>query len=379
MIVIYGDYGRDAEGKRIRKKFTGVDEVEARMKKLEYEKERAIGLHRYGDRLTVYQWTDIWKNAYCNEIKGTNKVSYDNYVRRLNAEIGGMKIKDVRNIHLHRCLSKMGGMSKSSITKYRMVIQQIFSKARQNKVIPDDPSEGLEMPSYTVGKHRALERWEVELIFENWNVYDSGLWIMIMMLSGLRRGELVALEWDCVDMERRTLTVRRAAEIVRNQSVIKDITKTEAGMRTLPICDLLYSALSTVPEAQRSGPVCTSKGGKRLTQSSFSWGMDAFNAAMERILNGEPPIQKGRRTDREHDLDSTARKKFSIRAHDLRYTFATALYDANTDIKSAMYFMGHSDIRMTMNLYTQLSDERQKASRAQAITFLDNWITPQTD
>ena len=68
------------------------------------------------------------------------------------------------------------------------------------------------------------------------------------------------------------------------------------------------------------------------------------------------------------------RKRFSIKAHDLRYTFATALYDAGIDVKSAQYYLGHSDVRTTMNIYTQLSYERKKISRAQLISFLDNWL-----
>ncbi len=379
-VTVYGDYGRDAEGKRIRKKFTGADEVEARLKKLEYEKERALGLHRFSDRMTVRQWTEIWMNAYRSEIKGTNKVSYDTYVKKLNSEIGSMKIKDVRNIHLYRCLLAMKGMSKSSLTKYRMVIQQIFRKARQNKVIPDDPSEELELPSGTSGTHRALEKWEIDMIFEHWSIHYTGLWAMIMMLAGLRRGELVALDWDSVDMKARTITVRRAAEIVRNQAVIKEVTKTEAGMRTIPMCEPLYKALDSIPKAQRKGPVCKSKSGQQLTQSSFTCGMGMFNSIMERILNGEPPIQQGRRKDcekkEEKAQEEAKRARFSVRAHDLRFTYATALYDAGVDVKSAMYYLGHADIRMTMNLYTQLSKERENLARAQMITFLDNWLNP---
>ena len=379
--IVYGDYGRDKDGKRIRKKFTGADEIEARMKKLEYERERAIGLHKYSDRMTVREWTDIWMKAYRSKVQGTNRVTYENYVQKLNAQIGSMKMRDVRNIHLYRALMELDGKSKSAITKYRMVIQQIFKKARQNKVIPDDPAEDLEIPDGTAGSHRALERWEVELIGANWQVYRCGLWVMIMLLTGLRRSEMIALNWDCVDMKARTLTVRRAAEIVTNQALIKEVTKTEAGFRTLPICDMLFEALNKIPAKERTGVVCKSAHGRVISQSAFDRGIGTFNDVMERILNGEPPIQQGRRRDIEQPLkEPKERKAFSIKAHDLRFTFATALYDAGIDVKSAMYYLGHSDIRMTMNLYTQLSRERENIARAQAITFLDSWIqTKQED
>ena len=94
---------------------------------------------------------------------------------------------------------------------------------------------------------------------------------------------------------------------------------------------------------------------------------------LERILNGEPPTQRGRRTDierrkaaREKQLPPKERKQFSFTAHDLRHTYATALYDAGVPVKAAQYFLGHADIRVTLDLYTHLSKEREAASHASA-------------
>lgn len=369
-VSVYGDYGRDADGKRIRKRFYGETYEDALLKKAEYERERAIGLHRYSDRLTVREWVDIWERNYLDRVRGQNSISYHIYIKRLNDAIGAMRIADVRNIHLRRCLRSMEGMSKSSITKYRMVIRQVFSRAKQNKVIADDPSEYIEMPEGTRGRHRALEGWEISHIIANWQQSRSGLWMMLMMLAGLRRGEMIALDWDCVDMHSRTITVKQAAEILSNQAIVKPVTKTEAGMRTIPICTPLFDALNTVPAQLRKGPVCVDTKGGRLSGSSFAHGMRSFNKVMEQLLNGEQPDPKARYTDI-INYGKSARKAFSIRAHDLRYTFATLIYESGVDVKTAMFYLGHADIRMTMNLYTQLSAERQNTARAQAIGFLD--------
>ena len=396
-VTIYGSYGRDANGKRIRKKFTGATEGEALVKKAAYEQERALGIPDFSERITVSEWVEMWKTTYKSGLKGTNKQTYDSAITRLISDVGSMRMATVRNIHLQNSLMKMAGMSESAAIKYRMVLQQIFKKARQNKIVRDDPAEELELPDAVNGEgHRALVRWETELITKNWMEHRTGVWMMIMLYAGLRRSEMIALNWDSVDLEESTIDVHRAAEIVSNQSVIKELTKTEAGKRVVPICDPLFEALSSIPKKKRTGQVCLSAHGKQISQSAFDRGIDGFNVAMERILNGEPVKQQGRRRDveRRKQEQETAhmalgdrrtleerqeekqkqRKRFSIKAHDLRYTFATAMYDAGIDVKSAQYYLGHSDVRTTMNIYTQLSDERKKISRAQLITFLDNWL-----
>lgn len=371
--IVYGDYGYDRSGKRIRKKFTGATREEALVRKAEYERERAIGLHTYSDRMTVSEWIEVWEQNYLDKIHGQNAVSYRIYIQRLIDEIGSMRIRDVRNIHLRRCMRAVAGMSRSSITKYRMVIRQVFSRARQNKVIADDPSEYTEMPEGTRGKHRALESWEIDHVLANWRASRAGLWMMIMMLAGLRRGEMIALDWDAVDIENRTITVRRSAEIISNTAIVKPVTKTEAGMRAVPICTPLYDALNTIPEQKRSGPVCVDTRGNRLSGSSFANGMASFNKVMEQLLNGEAPDPNAR------EPGKTQRKSFSIRAHDLRYTFATLIYESGVDVKTAMFYLGHADVRMTMNLYTQFSTEKRNAARAQAISFLDKRLAGEAD
>ncbi|MDD3029832.1 MAG: site-specific integrase [Alphaproteobacteria bacterium] len=385
LIAVYGDYGRRPDGSRDRKTFYGHTWEEADAQRKAYAEERKLGAPFGSDKITVSEWCDEWFSNYKPKVKGTNRVSYNAYIARLKNDLGFALVRDVLHIHLQASLNKMSGMSMSSITKYKMVLQQVFARARQNKIIRDDPSEMLEIPEGTEGEHRALERWEADFIVEHWSEYRTGLWIMLMLLAGLRRGEMSALSWDSIDLTARTITVFQAAEYVSNQPVIKDTTKTDAGMRTLPICDALYVALCSVPKAHRTGLVCLSAHKKPLSQRAMEKGLGGFNVAMERLLNGEPVKQQGRRKDVEcgkmteeeiaaMEKRAKERKRFEIRMHDLRYTFATALYDAGVDVKTAQYYLGHADIRMTMELYTRISKERENLARAKTISFLDSWF-----
>lgn len=199
---------------------------------------------------------------------------------------------------------------------------------------------------------------------------------MIVMLAGLRSGELFALKWESVNLEARELTVHEAVERKSNKSKDKDSTKTEAGMRVLPICDPLYEAFLRVPEATRTGYVAKSAKGKQLTVSAFNCGLDGFLLAMTRVLRDEPVEQKGRRPKpkTEQEWAEEAKKpKMDFLAHDLlRHEFASLLYDARADLKSAQYYLGHANIVTTMNLYTHLTKERENKARVAFVGFIDN-------
>lgn len=371
--------GIDETGKPIRKSFYGSTRTEAVEKREEYRQKLSSGLVEEADVMTVGLWVDHCLSLYRGNVNAhyikEDSVPY----LRLKTAIGRMRICNVREADLQKLLNVFAlDKSYSSVSKYFHAIKLVFSKARRNKLIKDDPSEDLQMPKADSGSHRALTGEEIETINRYWNRHRSGLWVMLMLYAGLRRGEMIALDWKNVDLTSRNIHVREAAVIESNQSIVEDRTKTEAGIRTVPICDALYNALVTVPESKRNGPVCLSAGGERLTKSGFVRGWDGFNLAMTRILNGEPEDQQGRRSDLASQLvrDSAVgkeRKTFRIRAHDLRHTYATALYDAGVDVKSAQYYMGHSDVRMTMDLYTHISMERASEQREKLLSFFNGW------
>ena len=382
LIQVSLQVGYKPDGRPDRKYFYGHTRTEAEKKRDEYKARLASGLSLDND-ITVAKWVDIYLVTYRGRVNDAYLKGDAAPYNRLAKRLGNMRVADVREADLQRALDEVAGMSYSTVDKYRQAIRRVFERARKNKLISENPAEYLITPVSKKGSHRALERWEVELILNNWNTPAShaGLWVMLMLLCGLRRGEMMALDWSSVNLEARTLEVRAVAVITSNQVVIEQRAKTDAGLRVLPICQALYAALLSVPEDKREGFVCLSAKGQPLTESAVSRGLGTFCRVLERILNGEPPTQRGRRTDverkkaeKEKSLPPKERKEFSFTAHDLRHTYATALYDAGVPVKAAQYFLGHADIRLTLELYTHLSKERESASRNQMVKYLDEWL-----
>ena len=375
LIQVTLDIGYWPDGRRRRMSFYGHSRTEANAKKQAYILQQKQGQgSKYRQDITVGEWVEIFKGIYRPNVDdaylGNDDVPYD----RLVDKLGKRRMIDISESDLQKALNAVSDMSFSTVSKYEHAIKRVFKRAKKNKIISDDPSEDLILPPYTKGTHRALESWEVEHILAHWNEpgLHAGLWVMLMLLAGLRRSEMMALDWSSVDMSARVLSVDRVAVVHKNRTEIVERAKTDAGLRSIPICQPLFAALDTVPESRRAGLVCLSAHGCQLSSKAVSGGIDTFCNALERILNGQPAFQRGRRNDLRETV--TPVHAFRFRAHDLRHTFATFLYDAGIDVKAAQYFLGHSDIKMTLDLYTHLSKERDEYSRRAMMAHLDNLL-----
>lgn len=128
---------------------TGKTELEALQKLAEKLAAAKRGEDVVGGSMTVDAWYSEWKALY-KEPKGLTAKSlgmydekYRNYIK---PRIGHLKLRDVRDVHLQRILNDQAGRSSSHVKKLRMVMQEMFKRARQSRLIPFDPAELLELP-----------------------------------------------------------------------------------------------------------------------------------------------------------------------------------------------------------------------------------------
>ena len=221
------------DGKRYDVKGKTIEEVYKKIAKMKVSLER--GEIVINANTTVDHWFKEWVETYKKAAGLTPKSlkmydeKYRNYIQPV---IGAMKLRDVREIHLQKILNDQAGRSYSHVSKIRLVLKEMFSRARKTRIITFDPAEDLKLPATQKNSHRAITETERAAILSLASTHRSGLWVLMMLYAGLRPGETVALNWADIDFERNEIHVHKAVE--SGSERIKE-TKTEAGNRDVPM------------------------------------------------------------------------------------------------------------------------------------------------
>lgn len=320
---------------------TGKTELEAMTKLSEKLAAAKRGEEIIGGSMTVNAWYSQWLNTYKRHVGLTPKSlgmydeKYNGYIK---PRIGSMRLKDVRDVHLQRILNEQAGKSESHIKKLRLVMKEMFRRARQSRIILYDPAELLQIPAYTKGSRRSVTEEEREAILKTAEHHRSGLWILTLLYTGMRPGETAALNWSDVDFERNEIHIHAAKE--SGSSEIKG-PKTASGVRDIPIHSALVGKLKAA-QGMPDDPVFKTGAGNRHNEASMRRLWTGFKRDLDICMGAELKRNKIVRSVVAADLTPYC----------LRHTFCTDLQKAGVPLNVAKELMGHSDISITANIYT---------------------------
>ena len=245
--------------------------------------------------------------------------------------IGDMRLSDISPIMCQQLVNRQADKSQSTINTVYQQLQFIFKMARINKMIPFDPAEHIVKPSGYYHPRRALTTREEEVFLKVLPLHHCPLFYALMYYAGCRPSEAASVEGR--DIEQRNgewyLHIRG--------------TKTKAADRYVPIVPEL---MEFIPEKRDPFKVlCKSQAGTKLNKESMRRGW----AYLERLMN----IEMGAKVYR-NQLVPPLPLATDLSAYCLRHTFCTNLQKHGVDIRTAQYLMGHSDIKMTANIYTHV-------------------------
>jgi integrase len=318
----------------------GKTEAEAIKKMVLRQQALERGEEGISGKMTVSRWAAEWLETY--KKPNVTAKTYDGLLsnaRVITNAIGKVPLKDVRDVQLQHILNSRAGHSKSSVTKLTQLMRRMFKQARISRLIAYDPAEGLTPPKAKDGSYRKLTSAERTTMMQLWDTHRAGLYLKIMLYSGLRPGEAMALEWRHVDFDRKQLHIRQAVE--SGSTAIKS-TKTTAGHRDIPIPPELLHVLIPVRGAPFEPVLKQPTTGKRHTHTSIRQMWRHFHKQLLRLM------------DEQYIITEVLRP---LCPYCLRHTYCTDLQDAGVPINVAKYLMGHKSIIITSKIYTHTTDE----------------------
>lgn len=295
-----------------------------------------------------------------------NKVSYSQYknlrcyINHLNRYIGSAAVEDIKPTDIDILLDTLTDKnpntgrpaSHQTLVDVRSTANRIFEYGIDLELITRNPARGREVSRYAPRRYRrALTATEQGLIVST--SHRARVGALVMMLAGLRRGELIPLTWDDVDFDGLKISVTKSAESKGgNRFEVKSGTKTSWG-RMVDITLDLALELQNAKKAATSKYVCSRANGQIHTLISWRRMWESYITALKR----SPGVE-------ETNIEE-------ITAHYLRHTYATLLYLSGVDVLTASRLLGHVNVKTTIVIYTHL-DELMKSK---SVDKLDSYLS----
>jgi integrase len=307
--------------------------------------------------LSVERYLSSWLT---DSIEGTvSRATYDAYHRDVHHHIipvlGRRKLMELSSSDVRRLyrLKRDEGLSDRTLqyihTTLRRALKDAVNDPSTN--LHRNPTDGVKPHKTLEGaakESKALDPIQVAALLSEASGSRSEALYTVAIHTGLRRGEILGLRWEDVDLEAGTLSVKRSLDV---DGTLK-VPKNPASRRTLKLTPRALSALRAHRARQNE---------ERLKAGDV-WHDN--NLVFPNTVG--KPMNAGNFYRREFQLlllrAGLAGEGFTF--HSLRHTFATTLAAKGVNPATAQKMLGHSDIRMTLAIYTHATDEMQDAATA---------------
>ena len=320
---------------------------------------------------TVEEYSKKWLKMQSAHIQSSTLRGYTRAVKNyIVAPLGDMYLSDVTADDIRLAMVPVAQKSEATYSLVNMLIKSIFYSAQYSNLIIDNPAAKIKAKGGMPRKEReALTDEQVKILLETIKGRPPYVFVMIGLYSGLRREEILGLQWNCVflDVETPYIAVRRAWRTEHNRPIITRELKTPSARRDVPIPKPLIDCLREEKERSISEYVIADKNGEPLSYAQFQriWNYIRVRSTAERTIykyeNGvaikkkfspEPGQKCINRPDIVYAID------FNVTPHQLRHTYITNLIHAGVDPKTVQYLAGHENSKVTMDIYAKVKYNR---------------------
>ncbi len=253
-------------------------------------------------------------------------------------------------------------VSHRTVQDARTVLRSALSNAMREELISKNVAALVKMRSSRTAKRKPWTVDEARTFLEAARATGDPLYpaYVLVPVLGFRRGEVLGLTWDSVDLDAGEVTVEQQLQRIARQLVHAE-TKTEASTAVLPLPDICVTALQLRRKAQESTKKAA---GELWTDSGFVF-----------TTRYGTPIEP-RNFNREFDARSAKAGVRKIRLHDTRHTCGSLLAALDVHPRIAMQILRHSKIAVTMEIYTHVPSESTRKALRKLGKHLGNKADP---
>lgn len=334
--IYYGIVAYKADKTPIKRAFHGRSKADAKARYFAYLEEHGPA-ERQNDLYTVAGWAAQWlllyKRPYVSD--PAYSTSYELPVRKhILPELGTMLLEDVLPADVQRFYKQVSQLSPSMCGKIRLCVNGIFRSACSNGLCSSNPADGCKLESIATP--------HIKEVYDDRQIEIASRWflhrmpeVVLLLETGMRRGELIGLTLDDIDRRRKVYRVNRSIAWVHGEAVER-----APKCRSYRVCPLSDRALQAVNVLMQKNT------GRYLISGETPLRPDAWSrqlkAEMARMAAVYPNIPQ-------------------LTAHELRHTYGTYLRRHGADIYSISKILGHRDINVTARIYvhSELSELRK--------------------
>ena len=320
---------------------------------------------------TVAEYCERWLLMQSVHIRTTTLNDYRSKVKNyIVAPLGHMYMANVTADDVRLALVPASAKSTSVYRSVHMLFKAIFASAVDSKLIDRSPCERISARGGKPQKEReALSDEQITKLLSAIKGLPPYIFVMIGLYAGLRREEILGLQWDSVFLDGKVpyISVRRAWHSEHNRPVVSTELKTKAARRDIPIPANLADCLREARRKSTSDYVVANSDDGPLTYTQFKrvWQYIVTRTTKERTyvryINGQrvtktvTPVLGEKAGHNGHVIYSL---DFHVTPHQLRHTYITNLIYASVDPKTVQYLAGHENSKVTMDIYAKVKYNR---------------------
>lgn len=300
-------------------------------------------------KYNIAQWMDEWFENVCKiKVRPSSHQTYRGYIdRHIAPNIGKIPLEKLSAMDVQKLYRKLltggrvaraesrnqpKGLSAKTVRNINQVISSAMNFAVAQRILAQNPCKAVALPNL---EHREMQTIPAaQLVVFLDEAKASGVYELyyIELATGLRRGELLGLKWEDIDLTAGVIRVRRQVSRIDGK-IVEAPLKTKNAYRTVTISPQAVEVLNAQKAKTNDEYVFPSPNGGPISP-------DSVNNMLKRVLKraGIP----------------------RVRFHDLRHTFATLALQNGVDIKTVSGMLGHFSAGFTLDTYAHVTTAAQK-------------------